>query len=123
LRATLSFVLAGGEGKRLYPLTRGRSKPAVHFGGGYRPIDFVLSNLVNSGFNRIKGLTQYRSTSLVRHLTRAWPLASTLLEHYIDGGAGIDEPRTVLVPRYGGRDLAEPRDRPRRDDQRLTWTR
>jgi glucose-1-phosphate adenylyltransferase len=84
VRGTLSFVLAGGEGKRLYPLTRERSKPAVYFGGRYRLIDFVLSNLANSGFQRIKVLTQYRSTSLVRHLTRAWPLSSTLLEQYIE---------------------------------------
>ena len=53
MRETLALVLAGGEGKRLYPLTRERSKPAVHFGGRYRLIDFVLSNLVNSGFTNV----------------------------------------------------------------------
>jgi glucose-1-phosphate adenylyltransferase len=84
VRDTLALVLAGGEGKRLYPLTRERSKPAVHFGGRYRLIDFVLSNLVNSGFQRIKVLTQYRATSLVRHLARAWTLASTVVDEFIE---------------------------------------
>jgi glucose-1-phosphate adenylyltransferase len=84
VRETLALVLAGGEGRRLYPLTRERSKPAVHFGGRYRLIDFVLSNLVNSGFQRIKVLTQYRATSLVRHLARAWTLASTVVDEFIE---------------------------------------
>ena len=60
----LAIVLAGGEGKRLYPLTRDRAKPAVPFGGQYRLIDFALSNLVNGGFRRIVVLTQYKSHSL-----------------------------------------------------------
>lgn len=81
---SLALVLAGGEGKRLFPLTKERSKPAVYFGGRYRLIDFALSNLVNSGFHQIKVITQYRSTSLVRHITRAWPLASGLLDQYIE---------------------------------------
>lgn len=84
MRKTLAMVLAGGEGKRLFPLTKERSKPAVYFGGGYRLIDFALSNLVNSGFHQIKVITQYRGTSLVRHLTRSWPLASGLLDQYIE---------------------------------------
>ena len=84
MRDTLALVLAGGEGRRLYPLTRERSKPAVHFGGRYRLIDFVLSNLVNSGFQRIKVLTQYRATSLVRHLARGWSLASTVVDEFIE---------------------------------------
>jgi len=66
------MVLAGGEGKRLWPLTAERAKPAVPFGGRYRIIDFVLSNFANSGFYRIKVLTQYRSDSLLRHLHRTW---------------------------------------------------
>ncbi|HEY4220234.1 MAG TPA: sugar phosphate nucleotidyltransferase, partial [Myxococcota bacterium] len=84
MRKSLAMVLAGGEGKRLFPLTRERSKPAVYFGGRYRLIDFALSNLVNSGFHQIKVITQYRATSLVRHLTRAWPLASAVLDQYIE---------------------------------------
>jgi glucose-1-phosphate adenylyltransferase len=84
MRRCLALVLAGGEGRRLAPLTRERSKPAVYFGGRYRLIDFVLSNLVNSGFMRIKVITQYRSTSLVQHLARNWPIATTVLDQFID---------------------------------------
>lgn len=84
MRKSLAMVLAGGEGKRLFPLTKERSKPAVYFGGRYRLVDFALSNLVNSGFHQIKVITQYRATSLVRHLTRAWPLASAILDQYIE---------------------------------------
>ncbi|AKK10833.1 glucose-1-phosphate adenylyltransferase [Corynebacterium uterequi] len=68
----LALVLAGGEGKRLFPLTEDRAKPAVPFGGSYRLIDFVLSNLVNGGFNKIAVLTQYKSHSLDRHISQAW---------------------------------------------------
>ena len=74
----LTFVLAGGEGKRLYPLTRERAKPAVPFGGQYRLVDFVLSNLVNGGLRRIAVLTQYKSHSLDRHLAQAWRLSPLL---------------------------------------------
>jgi glucose-1-phosphate adenylyltransferase len=84
LRSTLALVLAGGEGRRLEPLTRERSKPAVHFGGRYRLVDFVLSNLVNSGCRRIRLLTQYKATSLVRHVTRWWSLAATIAEEYVE---------------------------------------
>ncbi len=84
MQKVLSLVLAGGAGSRLMPLTQERSKPAVYFGGRYRLIDFVLSNLVNSGLTRIKVFTQYRSSSLLRHLARAWPVASTGLPHYIE---------------------------------------
>jgi glucose-1-phosphate adenylyltransferase len=78
VRDTLALVLAGGEGRRLAPLTRERSKPAVYFGGRYRLIDFALSNLVNSGFAHIRVLTQYRATSLIRHLSRAWTMGGVL---------------------------------------------
>lgn len=71
----LSIVLAGGEGKRLYPLTADRAKPAVPFGGSYRLIDFVLSNLVNAGYHKICVLTQYKSHSLDRHISQAWQLS------------------------------------------------
>ena len=79
----LTMILAGGEGRRLYPLTRDRAKPAVPFGGRYRIIDFVINNFVNSGFHKIKVLTQYKSDSLNQHITRGWPL-SPIIGQYID---------------------------------------
>ncbi len=78
----IALVLAGGEGKRLSPLTRDRAKPAVPFGGVYRLIDFVLSNLVNGGYRRIAVLTQYKSHSLDRHLALTWRM-SPLLGNYV----------------------------------------
>jgi glucose-1-phosphate adenylyltransferase len=72
------MVLAGGEGKRLWPLTADRAKPAVPFGGNYRLVDFVLSNLVNAGFHRLCVLTQYKSHSLDRHISTTWRLSSVL---------------------------------------------
>lgn len=77
-----AMVLAGGEGKRLAPLTADRAKPAVPFGGVYRLIDFALSNLVNASYLRIAVLTQYKSHSLDRHLSQAWRL-SPLLGNYV----------------------------------------
>jgi glucose-1-phosphate adenylyltransferase len=77
-----AMVLAGGEGKRLMPLTIDRAKPAVPFGGNYRLIDFALSNLVNAGFRRIAVLTQYKSHSLDRHISSTWAL-SPLLGNYV----------------------------------------
>lgn len=79
----LVMILAGGEGKRLYPLTKDRAKPAVPFGGRYRIIDFVLNNFINSGFYKIKVLTQYKSDSLNKHITRGWAL-SPFLNQYVD---------------------------------------
>jgi glucose-1-phosphate adenylyltransferase len=78
----LGIVLAGGEGKRLWPLTADRAKPAVPFGGSYRLVDFVLSNLVNAGYLRIAVLTQYKSHSLDRHITTTWRM-STILGNYV----------------------------------------
>ena len=72
------IVLAGGEGKRLMPLTADRAKPAVPFGGGYRLIDFALSNLINSGLRQIVVLTQYKSHSLDRHVSQTWRLSGML---------------------------------------------
>ena len=76
------IVLAGGEGKRLLPLTLDRAKPAVPFGGNYRLVDFALSNLVNAGYLKIAVLTQYKSHSLDRHITTTWRL-SPLLGNYV----------------------------------------
>jgi glucose-1-phosphate adenylyltransferase len=78
----LAIVLAGGEGKRLMPLTAHRAKPAVPFGGIYRLIDFALSNVINSGYLRVIVLTQYKSHSLDRHISKTWRM-STLLGNYV----------------------------------------
>ncbi len=72
MKNILAVVLAGGKGSRLDPLTRDRAKPAVPFGGGYRIIDFVLSNCLNSGFRKILVLTQYKAMSLDRHINLGW---------------------------------------------------
>ncbi|WP_314408470.1 glucose-1-phosphate adenylyltransferase [Streptomyces sp. DSM 40484] len=80
--SVLGIVLAGGEGKRLMPLTADRAKPAVTFGGTYRLVDFVLSNLVNADILRICVLTQYKSHSLDRHVTTTWRMSS-LLGNYV----------------------------------------
>ena len=83
MKSIISIVLAGGQGERLRPLTNDRAKPAVPFGGHYRIIDFVLSNLVNSGLLRIIVLTQFKSDSLLRHLKRGWFLPP-LLDQFVD---------------------------------------
>ncbi|MBV9870148.1 MAG: glucose-1-phosphate adenylyltransferase [Frankiaceae bacterium] len=77
-RPVLGMVLAGGEGKRLWPLTEDRAKPAVPFGGLYRLVDFVLSNLVNSDLHRLVVLTQYKSHSLNRHISTNWRMSSLM---------------------------------------------
>src|SRR3990170_900304 len=134
----LSMILAGGEGKRLAPLTADRAKPAVPFGGHYRIVDFALSNMANAGYLRIVVLTQYKSHSLDLHITRTWRL-STLLGSYVtpvpaqmrrrphlpdgpppNGGAA----HRLRRRRDGGRDPPSPlrgqparRDRGRRGDE------
>ena len=82
-RDTLVMVLAGGQGERLYPLTRERAKPAVPFGGIYKVIDFTLSNCLNSGLRRIYLLTQYNSTSLDHHVRLGWNILNIELGEYI----------------------------------------
>jgi glucose-1-phosphate adenylyltransferase len=76
LKRVLTMILAGGEGKRLMPLTMDRAKPAVPFGARYRIIDFVLSNFINSGLMKIKILTQYKADSLIKHVSRGYRLNS-----------------------------------------------
>ena len=71
-RNTLAMVLAGGKGERLSPLTLNRPKPGVPFGGKYKIIDFVLSNLFNSGIRQVYILTQYRAYSLMKHIRESW---------------------------------------------------
>ncbi|MSV34674.1 MAG: glucose-1-phosphate adenylyltransferase [Bryobacterales bacterium] len=79
----LAFVLAGGKGTRLYPLTKERAKPAVSFGGRYRIIDFVLSNLLNSGIYSSYVLIQFKSQSLLQHLRDGWEVSGLLRQHFI----------------------------------------
>ena len=80
--AVVGIILAGGEGKRLFPLTRDRAKPAVPFGGRYRIVDVVLSNFVNSGIYKLSVITQYKAGSLMQHLARGWQLAPQI-GHYV----------------------------------------
>jgi glucose-1-phosphate adenylyltransferase len=80
----LTFIMAGGKGERLYPLTRDRAKPAVPFGGIYRIIDFTLSNCINSGLRKIYVLTQYKSLSLIRHLRLGWNVFDMNRGEFID---------------------------------------
>jgi glucose-1-phosphate adenylyltransferase len=84
MRRVLSFIMAGGKGERLYPLTRDRTKPAVPFGGIYRIIDFTLSNCINSGLRHIYLLTQYKSESLQKHIRLGWNILPSELGQYIE---------------------------------------
>lgn len=79
----LGMIMAGGEGSRLYPLTKDRAKPAVPFGGKYRLIDFVLSNFLNSKIYSVYVLTQFKSQSLTEHIHEGWRLSSMLRDHFI----------------------------------------
>jgi glucose-1-phosphate adenylyltransferase len=83
-RRTLALVLAGGRGSRLKDLTDRRAKPAVHFGGKFRIIDFALSNCMNSGMRRIGVITQYKSHSLLRHLQRGWSFLRNEMGEFVD---------------------------------------
>jgi glucose-1-phosphate adenylyltransferase len=84
VKKVLAMILAGGRGERLYPLTRDRAKPAVPFGAIYRIIDFTLSNCLNSGIRRIFALTQYKSTSLHRHIQLGWNILSAPLGEFVE---------------------------------------
>ncbi|MGH8679082.1 MAG: sugar phosphate nucleotidyltransferase, partial [Burkholderiales bacterium] len=79
----VALVMAGGQGTRLHPLTRDRAKPAVPFGGKYRIIDFVLSNLINSRIYAIYVLVQWRSQSLIEHLKDGWQFGGVLPDHFV----------------------------------------
>ena len=82
-RKLIAMILAGGQGERLYPLTRDRAKPAVPFGGVYRIIDFTLSNCINSDIRQIFVLTQYKSSSLDYHIHFGWNILSPALGEFI----------------------------------------
>jgi len=84
MRNVLTFIMAGGKGERLFPLTKDRTKPAVPFGGIYRIIDFTLSNCINSGLRKVHVLTQYKSYSLTRHISMGWNVLNGELGEYID---------------------------------------
>src|SRR4030042_2856442 len=83
MKNTLAFVMAGGRGERLMPLTQDRTKPAVPFGGIYRLIDFTLSNCVNSQVYKIIVLPQYKSQSLTEHLENGWNIFSQKIGHFL----------------------------------------
>ncbi len=79
----MAFVMAGGKGERLRPLTEKRSKPAVPFGGCYRLVDFALSNLINSGIRAVYLLVQYKSQSLIEHIRKAWTISPLLPDQFV----------------------------------------
>ncbi len=84
MHSVITFIMAGGKGERLYPLTKDRTKPAVPFGGIYRIIDFTLSNCINSGLRKIYLLTQYKSASLQRHIRLGWNILPSELGQFIE---------------------------------------
>ena len=79
----LAFVMAGGEGTRLMPLTANRCKPAVPFDGKHRVVDFVLSNLINSEIYSVYLLVQYKSQALIEHVRQSWTLARVIPQHFV----------------------------------------
>ena len=83
-RDTLALILAGGKGSRLCELTQYQAKPAIHFGGKFRVIDFPLSNCINSGIRQIGVMTQYKAYSLIRHLSRGWGHLNRELGEYVE---------------------------------------
>lgn len=83
-RRTLGLVLAGGQGSRLYELTKWRAKPSLYFGGKLRIIDFALSNCINSGIRRIGVLTQYKAHSLIRHVVRGWSFSQSDYNEFVE---------------------------------------
>ena len=106
-RDVLAIVLAGGRGSRLEPLTRDRAKPAVPFGGIYRIIDFTLSNCINSDLRKILVLTQYKATSLNRHIDQGWKFLCRRAGRVHRGDPAAAADRRDVVPGDGRRDLPE----------------
>ncbi len=107
---TVALILAGGRGTRLKDLTIKRAKPAVHFGGKFRIIDFALSNCLNSGIRRIGVITQYQSHTLVQHIQRGWSFFSEEMNEFVDLlPAQQRVRRRKLVSRHGGCGDPEPR--------------
>ena len=110
-RNVLTMILAGGMGERLYPLTRDRAKPAVPFAGRYRIIDFVINNFINSGFLKIKVLTQFKSNSLIEHITRTWRLVPEIGQ-YVDVVPALPKTRSGKILRKTMRGIADGSDEP-----------
>lgn len=81
---SVALILAGGRGSRLKDLTKTRAKPAVHFGGKFRIVDFALSNCINSGIRRIGVITQYHSHTLVQHIQRGWSFLNESMNEFVD---------------------------------------
>jgi glucose-1-phosphate adenylyltransferase len=112
---SVALILAGGRGTRLKDLTTIRAKPAVHFGGKFRIIDFALSNCINSGIRRIGVITQYQSHSLVQHIQRGWSFLNEEMNEFVDllpaqqrgmvkAGTGVADAVTQnpdIIRRYG----------------------
>ena len=126
----ISLVMAGGKGSRLFPLTLDRAKPAVPFGGRYRIIDFVLSNLANSGIRSVYVLTQYKSQSLAEHVQRTWgsrsaldnfvtvvPAQMRMGESWYRGTADSVFQNLHLIEEYRGGRRARVRRRPHLQDE------
>ncbi|SQC16999.1 glucose-1-phosphate adenylyltransferase [Klebsiella pneumoniae] len=106
---SVALILAGGRGTRLKDLTIKRAKPAVHFGGKFRIIDFALSNCINSGIRRIGVITQYQSHTLVQHIQRGWSFFSEEMNEFVDLLPAQQRVHgRKLVSRHGGCGDAEP---------------
>ena len=100
MKKCLTFLMAGGKGERLFPLTKDRAKPAVPFGGIYRIVDFTLSNCINSGIRNISVLVQYKSMSLARHIRMGWNVLNAEVE-YLDAQIQLISTRhDVVVASY-----------------------
>ncbi len=110
---SVALILAGGRGTRLKDLTNKRAKPAVHFGGKFRIIDFALSNCINSGIRRMGVITQYQSHTLVQHIQRGWSFFNEEMNEFVDSAASTAEnERGKLVSRHRRCSYPKPRHYP-----------